>query len=163
MRVTALVLLGVATASLAVLAWSQVLEAPEAAVMGDVEVVWCDANRPLVALAAETLGLLPGDLTNRNVNLQGDDPEDDSVDLTGLSALSALRRFRSVAQDVPPDLFADIGFPTEQEFECSWSASSRSRDSDRRRVARAIGWRMGSPRCFAGLSVRGGRVPLIRD
>lgn len=120
MRVTALVLLGVATASLAVLAWSQVLEAPEAAVMGDVEVVWCDANRPLVALAAETLGLLPGDLTNRNVNLQGDDPEDDSVDLTGLSALSALRRFRSVAQDVPPDLFADIGFPTEQEFE-SWS------------------------------------------
>src|SRR5690606_3771747 len=75
------------------------------------------ANRALVALAAQTLELLPSDLESEPLNLSADDPEDNSADLSDLTALSALRLLRAVVQDVPPEQFAGIGYPTRRGFE----------------------------------------------
>ena len=117
MKAAIVTLASIGAVSLAVIAW--VLAADEFAqpALGDADRVWCDANRALVGLSAETIGLLPEDLADRSLNLTSDDPDDAFVDLEGLTPLAALRLFRSLVQEAPPQLFADIGYPTESGFE----------------------------------------------
>ena len=91
----------------------------------DKELVWCDANRSLVALAAESLGLLPDDLAERPVDVVGDDV-DPIADLSDDTALDIYRQLRELSAEAPPQQFGDIGFPTEEEFETAAILGARS-------------------------------------
>ena len=114
----AIVLLAViGVACLAVIAWILAAEEFTRPTMSDGDLVWCDANRALLGLSAETLGLLPEDLVDLPLNVTSDDSDEDLSDLSELSALTALRYLRAVSQEAPPQQFADIGFPTEPGFE----------------------------------------------
>lgn len=84
--------------------------------LSDAAVVWCDANRALLALSAESLGLLTPELADRPLNVLSDD-SDDFADLTGETSLGMFRSLRRVAQETPPAAFGEIGFPTEPGFE----------------------------------------------
>ena len=104
--------------SLVVLAAEAVYDrVEETRVATDVRTVWCDGNRSIIALAAETLGLLPEDLESRLIDLVGDDPSDQTVDLTDRTTLGLFRLFRDLVAQSPPIAFGDLGFPTEGNFE----------------------------------------------
>ena len=86
-------------------------------ILADAALVWCDANRALVGLAAQTLDLLPSDLEDRPLDIVSDDPADNFSNLEGTSSLDTFRQPRSVAQDVPPEFLSDFGWSTEDGFE----------------------------------------------
>lgn len=107
----------IGAASLAVLAAVAAAEQLRLRLISDDVMVWCDANRALVGLAADTLGILPEDLGARTLNLVGDDPDDQVADLSDLSVLDALRLFRAIGGEVPPQQLEGVGFRTDAGFE----------------------------------------------
>ena len=79
--------------------------------------MWCDANLSLVALAAETLDLLPDELASGPINVTSDDPSTPTADLSDDASLDILRRLREVARQAPPQQYGDIGIDTSDGFE----------------------------------------------
>jgi hypothetical protein len=118
----------VGVVSLAVLAWAAAADEFAQSGLDDADRVWCDANRALVGLSAETLQILPEDLVDRRVNLASDDPDDAFANLEDLTPLAALRLFRSLVEEAPPQLFSDIGYRTETGFEGLDVLASRAHD-----------------------------------
>ena len=89
----------------------------EEALLSDADLVWCDANRSVVALAAQSLGLLPEDLESRLIDVTADDPPEAEADLSEDTSLEILRNLREMAEGTPPQQFADLGYRTPDGFE----------------------------------------------
>lgn len=89
----------------------------EMAVLSDFELVWCDANRSVVALSADTLGLLPEELESRLIDVTADDSPEPEADLSEDTSLEIFRDLREVARETPSQQFGDIGYDTPDGFE----------------------------------------------